>query len=193
MTAAALDADGPAEGFVGRRRWLVALVVVATMSAALFVISRPETEREPVLAPAAAFSLEAVRGDGEVSLADLRGKPVVLNFFASWCAPCRRELPALREASHRFGGQVQFVGIDHQDVRTDAVALLDEFGIRYPAGFDPKGQTAFSYGLRGLPATVFITADGRVQTVRHGELDAATLERRITALLEASPTLQRNH
>lgn len=175
-----------------RRRWLIAAVVVVTVAAAVFVASRPSEDAAPDLPPAVAFRLEPLRGEGTVSLAALQGKPVVLNFFASWCAPCRRELPALRASWERFGDRVQFVGIDHQDVRADALGLLDEFAITYPAGYDPKGQTAFAYGLRGLPATVFITADGRVQAIRHGELDATTLEQRITELLDASTTLQRN-
>lgn len=143
------------------------------------------------LAKAPAFSLPGVGGMGTVSLADFEGRPVVLNFFAAWCVPCRTELPALAEAERRSGGRVAFVGIDHQDSRTNAVEMLEEAGVNYPAGYDPRGSVAPTYGLRGLPATVFITADGRIQETHRGALDLASLEQRMQRLIDAVPALQR--
>ncbi|MGI8792064.1 MAG: TlpA family protein disulfide reductase [Acidimicrobiales bacterium] len=193
MIATAIDPGVPADlPAMGHRRWLVAFGLVLAVGALLFVVSRPGQSPQGALPAAAPFSLPSLADDGSVvSLDALAGKPAVINFFASWCAPCRRELPALRESAEQFGNRVHFIGINHQDTGPDARALLDEFSITYPAGFDPKGETAFAYGLRGLPATVFITADGRIKTIRHGELTAATLEQEITGLLGASPTLQR--
>ena len=81
---------------------------------------------------APAFEAELLEGTGDLSLADLSGKPVVLNFWASWCAPCRDEAPWFKAAYERFGDEVQFVGVDINDGRTEAIAFTDEYGIEYP-------------------------------------------------------------
>ncbi|MDP9441922.1 MAG: TlpA family protein disulfide reductase [Actinomycetota bacterium] len=129
------------------------------------------------------FSLPELRPDRPpVTLAGAPGKPTVVNFFAAWCEPCKKELPVLRDASHRYAGTIQFLGVDHQDSRSDAIARLDEYGITYPAGYDPKGDVAASYGLRGLPGTVFIAGDGRVVDLHHGQITAADLEERLRRL-----------
>ena len=129
------------------------------------------------------FSLPELRPDRPaVTLAAEPGKPTVVNFFAAWCEPCKKELPVLREASLRYAGTVAFLGVDHQDSRSDAIARLDEYGITYPAGYDPKGDVAARYGLRGLPGTVFIAADGRIVDLHHGQISAADLEERLRRL-----------
>ncbi len=129
------------------------------------------------------FSLPELRPERPaVTLAATAGKPTVVNFFAAWCEPCKKELPLLRDASLRYAGTVAFLGVDHQDSRSDAIERLDEFGITYPAGYDPKGDVAARYGLRGLPATVFIGADGRIVEVYHGEISAAQLDERLRQL-----------
>ncbi len=129
------------------------------------------------------FSLPELRPDRPaVTLAAAPGKPTVVNFFAAWCEPCKKELPVLREASLRYAGTVAFLGVDHQDSRSDAIARLDEYRITYPAGYDPKGDVAARYGLRGLPGTVFIAADGRIVDLHHGQISAADLEQRLRRL-----------
>ena len=172
-----------------RRTPLVtALVLAVGVGGGLLLAGRdgPGGPAEP-----APFDLPDLRGGpGRVSLASLAGRPAVVNFFASWCEPCRRELPALAEAHRRYGDRVAFVGIDHADSRTNAIEMLDEFGITYPAGYDPQGVTAPAYGLRGLPDTVFLTADGRVLEIHRGELDRGEIEERIERLLDASAALR---
>ena len=172
-----------------RRTPLVtALVLAVGVGGGLLLTGRDGTGG--AVAPAA-FDLPDLRGGPEnISLASLAGRPAVVSFFASWCDPCRRELPALADAHRRYGDRVAFVGIDHADSRTNALEMLDEFGITYPAGYDPQGVTAPAYGLRGLPDTVFITADGRVLETHRGELDRGELEERIERLLEASAALR---
>lgn len=135
------------------------------------------------------FTLPALRPDRpEVALSAAPGKPTVVNFFAAWCEPCKKELPVLREAALRHAGVIEFLGVDHQDSRSDAIELLDAFGITYPAGYDPKGEVAARYGLRGLPATVFITADGRIVELHQGEITGAELEERLHQLTLQSRT-----
>ena len=102
--------------------------------------------------------------DGRLGLDELRGTPVVLNLWASWCPPCRSEQPALERAwsAERERGDVLFLGLDQQDLTPDARAWIDEFGVTYPQVRDPSDRTARSYGATGLPETYFIDSRGLV-------------------------------
>ncbi|HVE46763.1 MAG TPA: TlpA disulfide reductase family protein [Acidimicrobiales bacterium] len=125
---------------------------------------------------AAAVELPNIREGGPaVSLAALSGKPVVMNFFASWCIPCAKELPAFQAVAEETKGEVAFIGINHQDNREAGQELLDKTGVRFAAGYDPKGEVARAFGLRGMPTTVFISADGRVLARLNGEMSAQEL------------------
>ncbi len=159
-----------------RTRWwaaggaaLFGLVVVA------LVLSRG------AVSPAGVQPIELPRlnGEGTVSLASYRGQPVVVNFFASWCIPCRKELPAFQAVADRFEGRVAFLGVNHQDNREGALALLADAGVRYPAGYDPDGLVATAYGLFGMPTTLFVSADGQLVAKHTGELTQAKLEEMI--------------
>lgn len=136
---------------------------------------------------APSFALPGLVDEGDVvRLSDHRGSPVVLNFWASWCAPCRKEMPALAQVSAELDGRVDFIGIDHQDRREDALALLRETDVRYPTAFDPTGGTAQEYGLRGMPTTVFIDPDGRVLATSLGELTESELRTSIRELFDVA-------
>lgn len=164
-----------------RRRVLVAVVIAAVGVAATAAwlagddstggrLSTDNTGR------AAAFDLENVHaGQARVALADYRGRPVVVNFFASWCVPCRSEMPTFARVAGDFDGQVVFLGVDHQDSRGPALALLQETGVTYPTGYDPDGAVAREYGLFGMPSTVFVSADGDVVATRTGEMSETEL------------------
>jgi cytochrome c biogenesis protein CcmG, thiol:disulfide interchange protein DsbE len=117
--------------------------------------------------PAPAFSLPSVSGgQAAVELASLKGHPVVLNFWGSWCVPCRGELPILAAAARAEGKRVRFVGVDLEDTRSGAQAMLQRYHVPYPSGFDPGDSVATSYQLSGTPTTVFIDSRGhRVGTV----------------------------
>ena len=123
---------------------------------------------------APAFELERLDGEGKLSLASLRGKPVVLNFWASWCGPCKDEAPLLQAAYEKWRGQgVAFVGIDVQDFRGDARAFVERYGITYPNVYDGKGSTVGRYGVTGFPETYFVDAQGRVRYRIAGPVESA--------------------
>lgn len=112
---------------------------------------------------APAFALERLDREGELRLASLRGKAVVLNFWASWCAPCRDETPLLEEGWRRWQEKgVVFVGVNVKDFRGDARSFMRRFGVTYPNVYDGKGSTIGRYGVTGYPETYFVDARGRV-------------------------------
>ncbi len=140
--------------------------------------------------PAApAFTLPRLDTDGELSLASLEGKVVVLNFWASWCLPCKEETPRLQKAWERWRGEgVVVVGIDAQDFRADAKRFMKRFGVTYPVVYDGKGSLLGRYGVTGFPETFFVSRDGRLVGERvQGEIGDEQLERGIKAALSASP------
>ena len=112
---------------------------------------------------APAFSLQRLNGNGNVSLASLRGHPVVLNFFASWCAPCKREAPALEHVYRDYRSQgVVVLGIDTNDASNDARRFISAHGVTYPTvGGAGDGMTS-KYAIPGLPVTYVLNRQGRV-------------------------------
>ena len=103
-------------------------------------------------------------------LGDLRGTPVVVNFWASWCQPCKAEAPRFAAAAAEYGDRVQFVGVDILDDRGSAADFLDRYGIPYPSLFDPSGAIRTDLGSIGQPVTVFYDAEGNLVTKVDGEI-----------------------
>ena len=115
-------------------------------------------------------------------LAELRGTPVVVNFWASWCAPCTAEAPVLARAARDFEGEVQFVGVDILDSLAPARAFIKRFGWPYPSVFDPSGAIRDEMGFLGQPVTVVLDASGRRAFVWNGEISAEILRRELSAV-----------
>jgi cytochrome c biogenesis protein CcmG, thiol:disulfide interchange protein DsbE len=147
---------------IGLLVWKLATEQGAGLQAA---VKRGETPVAP------GFTLPDLGGDGEVSLESFRGSAVVVNFWASWCAPCRDEAPLLEAAwrKHRDRGVV-VLGVDSKDLVADGRAFLREFGITYPNAYDGPGKTFDAFGLTGVPETYFLDRDGRVVHVVSGPL-----------------------
>jgi cytochrome c biogenesis protein CcmG/thiol:disulfide interchange protein DsbE len=119
-----------------------------------------------------------------LALSDLRGRPVVLNFWASWCGPCREEAPVLAAAEPRWRkAGVIFLGVDSQDTEKDARAFEEELGIAYRSVVDADGSLAARYGVLGFPETFFIDADGVIRAKQVGPIDAQTLETYVASIL----------
>jgi cytochrome c biogenesis protein CcmG/thiol:disulfide interchange protein DsbE len=113
--------------------------------------------------------------DGRVALGDLRGTPVVLNFWASWCVPCKKEAPLFVASASSHRGQVAFLGIDIQDFESDARHFLASYHVNYVSLRDGGGSTASRYGVTGLPETYFIDRQGRIVAHVPGQVSSAQL------------------
>ena len=126
-------------------------------------------------------------GEGnEVKLSDFRGKGVVLNFWASWCGPCKAEMPHFQEAYEQHGEDVHFLMVNMAqgfgDTRDDAQKLLDDGGYTFPVYFDDDMDCAYGYGVSGIPMTIFIDKNGEIVSAKSGMIAAADLERRILTI-----------
>ena len=120
--------------------------------------------------------LDPGAGAQQVRLAGLRGKPLVLSVWASWCEPCRTELPAVAEVAKAAGDQVRFLGVDVEDQPGDARSLAGELGVRFNSVRDPDGATKQELGWIGPPITLFVDAGGHVVGRTIGSVgDAANL------------------
>ena len=164
-------------------RWFAALVVVAALVS--YAIWQDVSTSSPTAAnvltnrtgaSATGFSLPSVTKSTRVlSLNTFRGRPLVVNFWASWCFPCRTEMPLLERAFRSERGKVAFLGIDTNDTPGAARAFLAKVHVAYPVASDPTGSVAATYGLFGLPTTIFISSTGKVIGRHIGQFTADTL------------------
>jgi thiol-disulfide isomerase/thioredoxin len=169
---------------------VVALAVLGGVGRLLAAPSRPAPSDAPVVVeglaavgrPAPRVELPGLRG-GQVRLADLRGRPAVVNFWASWCPPCVAEMPDFQRVHRRLAGRVAFLGIDQRDHRQAAEELARTTGVTYPLAIDPAGRAFDAFGGRGMPTTVLIRADGTVAEVFAGPLDEQLLVERLRSVL----------
>ena len=139
-----------------------------------------QTEPENILAP----DFHVYDKDGNtVHLSDFFGKPIVLNFWASWCGPCQREMPDFNDKYAELGGDVHFVMVNMTDGGRETVetasAFIEKNGYDFPVLFDTKSEAAMTYGAYSLPTSFFINAEGHVIAQAVGAIDAATLQKGI--------------
>jgi cytochrome c biogenesis protein CcmG/thiol:disulfide interchange protein DsbE len=170
------------------KRWAVTLGAVAICVALLFILKagfgRDPHEVPFMLSgkPAPPFTLRALDTGKPVSLEQFKGHPVVINFWASWCGPCRQEHPVLTWGAREFGSQAVFLGIIFEDTEDNARAVLQEEGASFPQLVDPRSRISVDYGVSGVPETYFIDGNGIIMGKYVGPIDPQTLADRIRAL-----------
>jgi DsbE subfamily thiol:disulfide oxidoreductase len=187
--AAPTPVPGGIEPPRSRRRGIVVATVVIAVAlgviwAAAKVMGGVGLPADPTGLRAPDFTMPVLGGDGARGLADLRGKPVVLNFWASWCGPCRKEAPVLAAAERQWSSRgVVFLGVDSEDTTSAALAFDREFGLAYESVFDPEGRLELRYGVSGFPETFFIGPDGVIRAKYVGPIDRASLDAYVSAML----------
>ncbi|MFQ5859393.1 MAG: TlpA family protein disulfide reductase [Anaerolineae bacterium] len=169
MSEAVIDQVSTEEtSSVLNRRLLVfggALLVIMALLFLLAVGLRRAGGGPEVGQPAPDFTLELYAG-GELTLSELRGKVVVINFWASWCDPCRDEAPDLERIWREYKDRgVVFIGVDYVDVETDARDYLAEFDVTYPNGYDNAQRISRAYRIRGVPETFFVDKNGNIAPI----------------------------
>lgn len=117
-----------------------------------------------------------------ITMSDLGGSPVLLNLWASWCGPCREEMPLLQAAHESYGERVAFLGVNTEDTNDAAASLLVDLGITYPQVVDVDGDLLAHLGPPGLPVTVVLDRDGRVADTHIGQLDSQGIEELLAAV-----------
>jgi cytochrome c biogenesis protein CcmG/thiol:disulfide interchange protein DsbE len=135
--------------------------------------------------PAPNFTLNRVGAPGKLQLASLRGKVVVLNFWASWCYPCNQEAPTLQAAAKRWGKRVVVLGVDVNDPTSDARKFARKFKLTYPLVHDNHNITSPKYGLTGLPETFFIDRSGKLVGHVAAAIGAADLRHGVEQALKS--------
>ena len=126
---------------------------------------------------------------GSVTLSEMRGKVVLVDFWASWCPPCRQEAAALEEVYREYAGpEVEFIGVNIWDLEDNAHTYVKDFGLTYPSGVDTDGVIAIDYGVRGIPEKFFIGRDGVIRQKFVGPMSADILRQTLDRLLAEKGT-----
>jgi len=162
---------------------MIRVLLLASAAAGLLVVPR----WPPAIGqPAPPIELETLDG-GRASLGALRGHPVVINFWASWCEPCRVEMPELvrrYQEQHQLGLEVLAINLTRDDRKSDIRRFVDRFGLPFPVLLDVRGKVGRRYALVGVPMTVFVDTAGVVTGVCAGPLTPEVLEKNLRAILQ---------
>ena len=162
---------------------------IAVFAAAIIAVSllTSSSSAAPPAPAAPGFKVAALGGAGSVSLSQFEGKPVIVNFWASWCGPCQQETPLLASWYKQEQGRIALVGLDENDTTAKALAFAHAKGVTYTLGFDPQLTVTGPYDVSGLPQTFFLNAKHRIVEHVLGSLTKANLAQGV-ALMNAAGT-----
>ena len=165
-------------------RGIIAIVVaIAFIGLLAFGLIAKNGAQIAVGEPAPDAAVERLDGSGEVSLSDYRGKWVLLNFWASWCDPCRTEAPAIERFSKRNPDELVVVGMDTEDLSGDAMDFVREFGLTYEMLHDGDGDRKDAYGIFALPESFLIDPAGNLALIQRGPVDEQFLDQQVLPLI----------
>jgi cytochrome c biogenesis protein CcmG, thiol:disulfide interchange protein DsbE len=185
-----MDTPAPAAPERIPRNWLKIRLIVGPALAVIALLVWATYTRGNAPQPgdaAPTFAAERLDGSGSVSLEDFEGKPLVINFWASWCLPCEDEAPLFSSMARRYDGEVSFLGVNIKDAKSDAQEFEGRFDVSYPSVRDEGRTIEDSYGLTGQPETFLITADGIIHEHIPGAVtDAAYLQVLLDELAETT-------
>jgi cytochrome c biogenesis protein CcmG/thiol:disulfide interchange protein DsbE len=169
---------------VSLRSSIAVLGVLAVVGLLVFGLASKGSSRLQPGDAVPTTSLPLLDGGGSESLADYRGRWVLVNFWASWCLPCRAEAPALEEFQRQQGGpEFTVLGIDTQDLSGDAQSFVERYGLSYPQLRDGNGDNADEYGTTGVPENFLVDPAGKVRLVVAGPISEEKLRGEVAPLL----------
>lgn len=173
-------------------RWTITFFTILLLGSGWLWYTRLPADASPAVRapqpavdhPAPDFTLTRFDTGTTTSLADLRGKPLILNFWATWCRPCRAEMPALQATYERYGDDLLIVGVDQGEAGAVVGPFLEEFGITFPVLLDEEMSVGRKYRILGLPTTFFIDSRGVIRQVHAGEINSAILAEGIVKIAQ---------
>ena len=154
---------------------VLACVVVGVVGAELLTAGGSSSARPAPQLP------DQVLAGPRVDLASLRGKPALVNFWASWCKPCQQEAPELKRFDQTLGNRANLVGVDWNDTPSNAMKFIADSGWQYPILRDPSQHVGYAYGLNGLPTTFVLNAQGEIVETLQGPQTAAKLRQALAS------------
>lgn len=134
--------------------------------------------------PVPVFALPRYPDRKVISISDYKGKPMFINFWASWCDPCKQETPDLVKAYAKYGSKVNFIGVNltSADSVADATKFINQYGIKYTVLLDTAGQVAKQYGIVGIPTSVFVDREGKITTIYMGAIPTQVLSQDLKSI-----------
>ncbi|MEC9034152.1 MAG: TlpA disulfide reductase family protein [Actinomycetota bacterium] len=162
------------------RRLFITVILFLLVGVFIFFWNNQKDDQisEDVLS--VSFALNEGRNTTLKELVSEKNQPLVVNFWATWCAPCLEDLPMFESVHNRIGHEVTFLGVNVSDSPTKANELIADAGISYQMGRDPEGNFLVGLGIVGLPATVFIDSEGTIVDVHMGQISDADLDKKIS-------------
>ncbi|HET7589466.1 MAG TPA: TlpA disulfide reductase family protein [Solirubrobacterales bacterium] len=168
------------------RSSIAVLAVLAVVGLLVYGLVSKGSSGVAVGDPAPSSPLPRLEGAGDGSLAEFKGRWVLVNFWASWCVPCKEEAPALEKFQRQHGGaRFTVLGIDSRDLSDDGREFVRRYGLEYPQLRDGDGAAAHDYGTTGVPENYLVDPKGRVRWLRHGPVDAEYLSDEVVPFLPA--------